>query len=328
MIVQKYHSLLDLDEEFTLPLEELLANDAPCLQALKKRELESPSAVHFVYFLFFGKQSNAPIAFARACLYTQKNQDKRWFFAKKEQVTKRVFWSLSLEDEPCPTSGICIAAGRETQTLEKWRTIIEDFDKRAEVREQRILVQAQYEQYLRKLFPKAQISAPVSQRTYLLKAHSSYERYTQELDKNTRASVKRLWQNLYANKDLRIGEYHAFKEAFTYKSQGSLQYQKLKKEEHLKFFIENSCRFLTLEGPTEVDCLIFIMQNSHGHMFFSHYSLQGSYDEDVITQVAIMHFYEKGEANKLSSLAPTKCKDKDQALGFHEQKLYSFETRK
>jgi hypothetical protein len=64
LIVQKYNSLNEIENEFKDTLEKLIASDIPHLSILERAEKDKPAEHVFYYYLFFGQTSNMPVGLA------------------------------------------------------------------------------------------------------------------------------------------------------------------------------------------------------------------------------------------------------------------------
>jgi hypothetical protein len=64
LIVQKYNSLNEIENEFKDTLERLISSDIPLLSILERAEKDKPAEHIFYYYLFFGQTSNMPVGLA------------------------------------------------------------------------------------------------------------------------------------------------------------------------------------------------------------------------------------------------------------------------
>jgi len=101
LITQKYNSTSDIDIEFIPSLEELLSESIPSFELIRAHEREAAPNKNFIYYLFFGNKTNAPIGFAQIEMTKDKECKENVFekFLKRKEIKenkneKSVKWAI------------------------------------------------------------------------------------------------------------------------------------------------------------------------------------------------------------------------------------------
>ena len=72
ILCREFSSIHEIDIEFIPTIENLLAATLPDINILKTEEQNKSDQEYFVYHLFFGNRTNAPIGFAKAVVHIDK----------------------------------------------------------------------------------------------------------------------------------------------------------------------------------------------------------------------------------------------------------------
>ena len=321
LMTQKYHSANDIDSEFIPSLEKLLCECIPSFDWIKNFEKEAPENTHFTYYLFFGSQHNAPVGFAQVALESQERQKRKLLtyilpfnLKSKGSIKKRskkASWAMpgSLKEgvifEPMYTKDAVIFTKKlfsEYQNREDIYTQSSCFSRAfSDVKDFSSKIHVST---CEKLIPST-----------LIKNQPNYEKYLASLDKDLEKSIKLAWRDFY-KKEMKLGEYQSLKDIFSYKKESIEIYKKLKNEPILKKYKEQECRFLTLEKGDDVIAIIFFIKGFGHHYFFESLNLNGEASSLIITQLAIMKFYEVQDSDRLHLLGESRQSMQYEIQGF------------
>src|SRR5690606_31825441 len=117
LIVQKFHSIHEIDAEFVSSIEVLLQEEISGFDILIDRHDSAPASDVFTYFLFFGPTQNAPIGFAQICIRHLPGKEflpwykKMKFWNKDFEHWKEVIWQVGTGGH-----GLCVFDSKFART--------------------------------------------------------------------------------------------------------------------------------------------------------------------------------------------------------------------
>ena len=210
IITQKFNSVDEIDPEFIPSLEELLCEQVPHFDIIRKYEKSRNDETRFNYYLFFGNQTNAPIGFAQ--IEVEKNREhkeslierikNRKSILKSDQNENHVRWFIpgsSNEGVVFNPKYIRHAAGKATQ-------IFEEFIERKDVHTQELHFSTAYSDLAKSLEESYTERRSESTFDCLIKNKSNYAEYLEFLPATSSKTIKEAWR--YAQKTLqyKMGE--------------------------------------------------------------------------------------------------------------------------
>ncbi|HXH73494.1 MAG TPA: hypothetical protein VNJ08_00915 [Bacteriovoracaceae bacterium] len=295
LIVQKFHSIHEIDPEFIANIETLLQEDVANFDALVQRHDQAPSTDVFTYFLFFGPTQNAPIGFAQLSLRQIPWRNylpwwRRLMFWKKDHLHwKQVTWQLG-----DGSHGLYVMDSKFARTgKEKIHELIKEYEARPDIQAAGI--------FCIKGLQDFQVSWDTGTKTMkevyvlepLTKAFKSYQDYLASLDPEIRGQIKAAWKTLHINETIKLGDYPTPAEAPT-----ALPIE----PDLLKVWAKWGAQVLTFEnGGTILGCLL-VLRGRSGNIFFEPFLFEpeGSplVSEELYTQYALLKFFEMPDARK------------------------------
>lgn len=296
LIVQKFHSIHEIDPEFIANVEFLLQEEVANFQVLVHKHDLAPTTDVFTYFLFFGPTQNAPVGFAQLSLRKIPSQHyipwwkKIFFFWKKDHLHwKEATWKMS-----DGTNGLCVFDPRFARTgKDKIQELMKEYEAREDIQAIQI--------YSIKGLQDFQVSwaegTKWTRECYVLeplsKAFKTYQDYLENLDQEVKNQLKTSWKNLNKNKEIKLGDYPNIAEA-----PKNLPLP----PEQLKMWETWGAQVLTFEkGDNILGCLM-ILKGKSGNLFFEPFLFEAEGDalvnEELYTQYALLKFFESPEYRK------------------------------
>ncbi len=296
IMVQKYHSIHEIDAEFIPALELLLQEEIPYFDKLVEQHDNAPAEHLFTYFLFFGTTQNTPIGFAQVRV-TSINTDHilPWHqkmmrpFKSSLKNWKQVTWKVFDGG-----SGYGVFDARfYRQCRDKMNSLLKDYEIRPEVQSEEFFcvknsfdikapwpeVNSQkYEQYILEPY---------------LKVHKTYPDYLSSLKVETQKDIKTQWKEINQTGEIKLGDYPDLSEAPKYLPLA---------QEKLDYWMVHGASLLTFEKELEVLGCIVVLKGKNGNVFFESLPFE-SQDEmiihdDLYIQYALLKFFEMPEAKK------------------------------
>lgn len=334
IITQKFNSVDEIDPEFIPSLEELLCEQIPHFDLIKKYERSRNDETRFNYFLFFGNQTNSPIGFAQ--IEVEKNRDHKQTFMerflsrgnilKPDLFENHVRWLIPGSAK----EGVVFNPKYIRHAAVKASKIFQDFLKRPDVHTQELYFSTAYDDLANSLTDSYTEKSSDDVYDALIKNKSSYAEFIDSLGLDTSKQIKRAWR--YAQKELqfKVGEYLDFREMFEYKKKGALQYKGLKSHPRLDIHVSDSGRtkFITFEDAHEIKSIVIYISGISGHSFYDIFALDDSIPEILQHQQAIMQFFEDDQASKLHYLESSSSSEILKDLGFTFKKQIYLKMKK
>jgi hypothetical protein len=280
MIVQKYHSLSEIEDEFILSLNDLVSDSFMDTESIKLNEKDFPESSTFHYYLFFGVENNSPVGFCRFIFNSLTETEPKLFGLLKKQVISK---SCELNLQGRFDSGLFCHPKYEKQVYQKLIEILEELRLRPEIKS--IIT---YTSNILKNFPYDCKSIPLG----YLKTHNNYKEYFDNLLDLSKNMIQSNWKTLNKNQIL-LGKYQKLREMFATKTDGLLRYKAVKEENLVKKY-EHSCHhFLSIETNERPLAIIFYFPKNKYH-YFDYIILDESLiNPAIVHEFCIMHFYEQ-----------------------------------
>lgn len=294
-IVQKFHSIHEIDPEFIQTVETLLQEEVASFDILVHNHDKAPSTDVFTYFLFFGPTQNAPVGFAQLCLRQIPSkefltwQQKLRFWDKDHLHWKQLTWQVG-----DGSSGMCVFDPRFARTgKEKLQELIKEYEARPDILAENLFCLKGLQDF------QAGWREPMksSKETYVLeplpKSHKTYQDYLMGLEASDKNQIKESWKGLHKGAEIELGDY-----------QSALDTPKTLPipEDQLKLWSKWGAQVLTFEKGMKVLGCLLVLKGRNGNVFFEPFPFepegQSLVNDDLYIQYALLKFYEMPEARK------------------------------
>ena len=295
LIVQKYHSIHEIEPEFIPNIELLLQEEIPNFNVLVKKHDEAPAGHVFTYFLFFGPTQNSPIGFAQLSLKPLPyNTLVPWyrklkFWDKDYQQWKQVSWSVG---EGC--GGLCVFDSRYSRSgREKVQELIKEYEKRSDILAEEIFYLKGLQDFSINMGTEHNSSREFYVLEPLTKAFRSYQDYTASLSPEIQKTIKESWKDLYRSGEVKLGDYPSpLETSTTLPIESSL----------LDKWAAWGGQILTFEKDLAILGCILVLKGKNGNVFFEPFPFEPEGDvlvsDDLYAQYALLKFFEMPEARK------------------------------
>jgi hypothetical protein len=326
LIVQKFHSIHDIDSEFIPSIELLLQEDVPSFKNLIEKHDLAPAGDVFTYFLFFGPTQNTPIGFAQVCLHALPGEDlipwhqKLFKFWKKDHLHwKQLTWKVGDGN-----SGLFVFDPRFSRSgKEKIQELIKDYEMRPEVKSQEFYFIKGLQDFQsgwtneNKWVKDRFVLEP------LVKSSRTYQDYLESLHQDAAAQIKNGWRNLHQKCQVELGDYHSAKET---PQTFPIDEKTLTRWESL------GVQILTFEKDLKILGCLMVQKGKNGNIFFEPFPFESAGEaivpDEFYTQYALLKFFEMPEARKCHMLKfGTKLVfDEKEDLKFFQEQGFQFKT--
>lgn len=292
-MVQKFHSIHEIDPEFIPNIEVLLQEDVASFATLVQRHDGAPDGCVFTYFLFFGPTQNAPIGFAQLCLKPIPDilpwHKKLNFWNKDRLHWKQVTWEIG-----DGSSGLCVFDPKYSRSgKEKIIELIKEYEKRPDIMAEELYCLKGLQEFSigwneeNKWSKEAYVLEP------LPKAYKTYEEYLKSLDKEVRDVVKKSWKDLHKKGQIDLGDYPSPLETPKTLPIPSAQ---------LEVWAKWGAQVLTFEKDLKVLGCLLVLRGKNGNVFFEPFPFEPEgealVNDELYTQYALLKFFEMQEARK------------------------------
>lgn len=295
LIVQKYHSVLEIDPEFITSIEVLLKEEVPNFKALVKRHDEAPSTDVFTYFLFFGPTQNTPIGFAQLTL--RKIPSKKYlpwwrrlmFWKKDHHHWKEAIWKC-LDG----SAGYCVFDPKYARNgKEKVHGLIKEYQSRIEVRAEHIHSLKGLQDYR----PANESDVLWTKETYIIepmaKASKTYQDYLSHLTENTQADIKNEWKHLHKVGKIELGDYPTV---------NHLKKSLPLSPEELSELSSSGNQILTFEKEDKILGCLSVAIGKDGNVFFEPFPFESAgtaeVGDELYIQYALLKFFEMPDSRR------------------------------
>ena len=294
LMVQKFHSIHEIDPEFITNIEVLLQEETANFDTLVQRHDQAPPTDVFTYFLFFGPTQNSPVGFAQLCLRKIPSKNylpwfkKLKFWDKSHTHWKEVIWQVG-----DGSHGLCIFDSRYARSgKEKIQELIKEYEQRPDVMAESVFSLKGMQEF------KAGWDRPaLSRELYVLepfsKAYKTYQDYVANLNPEVQKQIKSSWRNLHQSGEIKLGDYPSIAESPAIQAIG---------QDQLKIWQKWGAQVLTFEKDDQILGCLLMMRGKNGNIFFEPFPFEPEQKslvkDEVYTQYALLKFFEMPEARK------------------------------
>ena len=294
IMVQKYHSIHDIDPEFIPNVEGLLQEEVPNFQILIDRHDKAPDTDVFTFFLFFAPTQNTPIGFAQICLRKLKGDDfipwhkKLCFWNKEHEHWKEIIWKVS--DGNC---GMCVFDSRYARSCrDKLQEIVKDYESRQDIKAEQFYLLKGLQDYKTTWSP-----ATWNKETFVLeplvKAYKTYSDYLASLSPEVQGHIMKNWKDLHKAGHIEMGDYPKPSEA-----PNTIPVP----EATLNLWEKMGAQVLTFEKDLKIlGCLLMIV-GKNGNVFFEPFPFEPEGEaivgDELYTQYALLKFFDTPDVRK------------------------------
>lgn len=295
LIVQKFHSIHEIDSEFITNIEVLLQEDVASFSTLIQRQDDAPANHHFTYFLFFGPTQNAPIGFAEMCLKQIPTDNilpwykKLAFWDKDHEHWKQATWQVG-----DGSAGLCVFDSRFARSgKEKVQELIRDYEARPDIKSQEVCCIKGLQEFS---FTKECENSSVKESFVLEplpKAFKTYQDYLGNLAPEVQKDMKACWKELHKQGQIELGDYPS-----PHETPQTIPIPK----EQLDVWDKWGAQVLTFEKDLKILGCILVLKGKNGNVFFEPFPFEPEGDsivpDELYTQYALLKFFEMPEARK------------------------------
>jgi hypothetical protein len=297
LIVQKFHSIHEIDPEFIPSLEILLQEEIPSFTSLIEKHDTAPACDVFTYFLFFGPTQNTPIGFAQLCLRTIPSDDliswkKKYlqFWNKDHHHWKQLTWKVGDGH-----TGLYVIDPRFSKTgREKIQELIKEYEERSEIMAEEFFYLKGMQDFQSSWNCETKWTKDRFVLEPLAKSAKSYQDYVESMPMEMRKHIKKGWQDLHHKIDIQLGDYPSAKE-----TPPTVPVE----EKLIQLWDKMGCQILTFEKDLKVLGCLLVMKGKNGNVFFEPFPFESQGPESLVsdelyTQYALLKFFEMPEARK------------------------------
>lgn len=326
LIVQKFHSIHEIDPEFIPSLELLLQEDVPNFNTLVEKHDSAPAGDVFTYFLFFGPTQNTPIGFAQLCLRPlpaeelvgwQKKVFKFW--DKEHLHWKQITWKVGDGN-----SGLFVFDARFARSgREKVQELIREYEARTDIMAEEIFHLKGMQDFQLNWETPVKWSKERFVLEPLMKAQKSYPDYLSSLNPEVAELIKKSWKELHMKGQVELGDYLSARE-----TPKTIPVD----ERVLERWDKLGAQVLTFEKDLKVLGCLLVLKGKNGNVFFEPFPFEAEGEsivaDEIYTQYALLKFFEMPEARKCHMLKfGTKLVfDEKDDLRFFQEQGFQFKT--
>lgn len=325
LLVQKFHSIHEIDQEFIPSIEYLLQEEVPNFNTLTRRQDEAPEGDVFTYFLFFGPTQNTPIGFAELCLKPIPPENfipwhkKIKFWNKDYLHWKEVFWKIGNG-----SSGLCLFDAKYSRSgKEKIQELIKEYELRDDIKAQEVVSIKGLQDF--KLSWNCDISTQKESFVLepLFKAHKSYQEYVESLDQEMQKFIKKSWHDIHKKEQLVLGDYLNpldLPKTFPVSS------------EKIEMWSKWGAQILTFEKDLKTLGCLIVLKGKNGNIFFEPMPFEPEGEikvrDELYTQYALLKFFEMPEARKchMTKFGSKLIFEDKRDLSFFESQGFQYKT--
>ncbi len=325
IIVQKFHSIHDIDPEFISNLEILLQEDIPSFKSLVEKHDTAPQGHVFTYFLFFGPTQNAPVGFAQLCLHPLPSdtlvswQDRLKFWKKDHLHWKQLTWKVGDGN-----SGLFVFDPRFARSgKEKMQELIREYEGRIEIKSEEIFFIKGLQDFQSTWSPEHYWTKERYVLEPLMKASKTYQDYLSSLTPEVAQLIKKSWKELHQKNQVELGDYSSARETpQTFPVD----------EKTLARWEELGVQVLTFEKDLKILGCLLVQRGKNGNIFFEPHPFETQGEaivaDEIYTQYALLKFFEMPEARKCHMLnSGTKIVfDEKEDLKFFLEQGFQYKT--
>lgn len=295
LIVQRFHSIHEIDTEFIPSIESLLQEEVVSFETLVQQHDNAPEGAVFTYFLFFGPTQNTPIGFAQICLRPiPSDKILPWFkklkFWNKDHLHwKQVSWGIS--DGSCGHYVFDPKFSRSGK--EKIHELIKEYSSRTDIMAEEIFCL----KGLQEIDLQEINSTSFTKESFILgpltKAFKTYKDYLSHIDNDIQAMIKSSWKNLHKKGHIELGDYA---------SSADLPHPLPIPEKQLELWKKWGAQILTFEKDKHILGCLLVLNGKNGNIFFEPFPFEPEGEaivsDELYTQYALLKFFEMPNARK------------------------------
>lgn len=295
LIVQKFHSIHEIDPEFIPNIELLLQEDIASFGTLIQRHDNAPEGHVFTYFLFFGPTQNTPVGFAELRLIPiPADKYIPWYKRFSKNYQDKALWKQMTWEIGDGCSGLCVFDPRFARSgKEKMQAIIKEYEARPTIKATEMF----FLKGLQDFTNSWEETNQTSKENYVLepftKASKTYQDYLSSLASDVQEQIKSSWKTLHKKEQIQLGDYISPLE-----TPKTLPVS----EEQLEQWEKAGAQVLTFEKDLQVLGCILVVKGKNGNIFFEPipFEAEGNslVSDELYTQYAILKFFEMPEARK------------------------------
>lgn len=293
ILVQKFHSIHEIDPEFIPSIELLLQEDVASFATLIQRHDDAPEGSVFTYFLFFGPTQNTPIGFAQLAL--KKVPDllpwhKKLAFWNKDHLNwKQVTWQIG-----DGSSGLCVFDPKYARSgKEKVLELIKEYEQRPDIMGEEIYCLKGLQDYPISWDAENKWSSEAYVLDPLPKAFKTYQDYLNSLAPDVKKQIKESWKELHKKSEIHLGDYPSPLETPKTLPIPSAQ---------IEIWAKWGAQVLTFEKDLKVLGCLLVLKGKNGNVFFEPYPFEPESEslvnDELYTQYALIKFFEMPDARK------------------------------
>jgi hypothetical protein len=295
LMVQKFHSIHEIDPEFISNIEVLLQEDIASFSTLVQRHDSAPAGDVFTYFLFFGPTQNAPIGFAQLCLRPVPSKDllpwfkKLMFWNRDHEHWKQAIWQVG-----DGSLGVSVFDPRFARTgKEKLQELIREYENRDDIIAHEISCIKGLQDYGLSKPGTHSAQKELHVLEPFMKAHKTYQDYLTSLAKNVQQDIKESWKELHKKAQIELGDYPS-----PHETPKTLPIPK----EQLDIWESWGAQVLTFEKDLKILGCLLLLKGKNGNVFFEPFPFEPEGEsivpDELYTQYALLKFFEMPEARK------------------------------
>jgi hypothetical protein len=300
LIIQKFHSIHEIDPEFIPSLELLLKDDIPSFKSLIDKHDSAPEGDVFTYFLFFGPTQNTPVGFAQLCLRPLPGKKllgwwKRIFrFWNKDHLHwKQVTWKVGDgHTGPFVFDPRFARVGKE-----KILALIKEYQAREDIMAQEMFQLKGEQNFQTNWNPPVSWEKDSYVLEPLLKAQKSYPEYLATINPEVGRMIKEGWKNIYKKEQIQLGEYNKVSD---------ISYPLPLDPGILERWKKLDVQILTFEKKGIILGCLLVLKGVNGNIFFEPFPFEPAGEslvqDELYTQYALIKFFEMPEMKKCHML--------------------------
>jgi hypothetical protein len=294
IMVQKFHSIHEIDPEFIPNIEVLLQEDVASFATLIQRHDAAPVGCVFTYFLFFGPTQNTPIGFAQLALKPLPDLLPWWkklaFWNRKRRLAwKQITWQIG-----DGSSGLCVFDSKYTRSgKEKITELIKEYELRPDIMGEEIYCLKGLQDYSISWNAENKWSSEAYVLDPMPKAFKTYEDYLNSLEGSIKKNIKESWRDLHKKSHIELGDYPSPLE-----TPKTLPIP----SEQLETWAKWGAQVLTFEKDLKVLGCLLVLKGKNGNVFFEPFPFEpegeSMVNDELYTQYALIKFFEMQDARK------------------------------
>ncbi len=295
IMVQRFHSIHEIDPEFIPNIEVLLQEDIASFDILVERHDSAPTGHAFTYFLFFGPTQNTPIGFAQLCLRpTPSDQLRAWykklaFWEKAHLSWKQLSWKIG-----DGSAGVCAFDPKYFRSgKDKIQELVREYEERPEVVSQEVNSIKGLQEFSSTWTPEHTHTSEAYVLEGLSKASKTYQDYLTGLATQVREDIRKGWKELHVKGQISLGDYQS--PADVPKSLPIPVAQ-------LEAWTRWGAQVLTFEREGMILGCLLVLRGKNGNVFFEPFPFEpvgeSLVSDELYTQYAILKFFEMPEARR------------------------------